>query len=126
MAISRAAGKARLIRARSALRCALASGNWPRSWRTDQLEHNERALLRNVPEPWPFPSHARVAPLVAALDLAESGVRACLSTAPGNWPSLATGIVTDWQHRPPRRRPVRPLISTNPRVARKSSPSRRD
>jgi segregation and condensation protein B len=70
-------------------------------------------LLRSAPEPWPFPPQARlVPPLVAALDLAESARAPLAEVGAGRLRELAVDIVADWRQRPPRRRPVRPVIPT--------------
>jgi hypothetical protein len=61
-----------------------------------QLERDDGGdlLLRSVPEPWPFPPHARVVPpLVASLDLAESSYAPLAELGAGRlrealvWPS---------------------------------------
>ncbi len=80
-----------------------------------QLERDERGdlQLRSLPEPWPFPPHARVVPaLVAALDLAESIHAALAELGTTRLCELAVDVVADWQQRPPRRRPIRPVIPT--------------
>ncbi len=78
------------------------------------LERDDQApelLLRTVPEPWPFPPHARVVPaIVAALDLAEASDAQLLEFGTGQLEQLAKDVVADWRQRPPRRRPVRPIV----------------
>jgi hypothetical protein len=61
------------------------------------------------------PPHARVAPaVVAALDLAEASDVRLVELGNGQLAELARDVVTDWLRRPPRRRPVRPVIPTGP------------
>jgi hypothetical protein len=65
-----------------------------------QLERDEGGdlLLRSVPEPWPFPPHARVvAPLVAELDLAESTDVELSELGAKHLAELASAVIVDWQ-----------------------------
>jgi segregation and condensation protein B len=80
-----------------------------------QLERDDGGdlLLRSVPEPWPFPPHVRVVPsLLAALDLAESSHAPLAELGATRLGELTQDVVADWQQRPPRRQPIRPLIPT--------------
>jgi len=80
------------------------------------LERDDQApdlLLRTVAEPWPFPPHARVVPaVVAALDLTEAADARLAAFGIDRIRQLSQDIVADWRQRPPRRRPVRPLVPT--------------
>jgi segregation and condensation protein B len=80
------------------------------------LERDERRpdlLLRSAPEPWPFPPHLRVAPaVVAALDLSESAHPELARIGRSKLEELARDVEPDWRQRPPRRRPVRPMVSS--------------
>ncbi len=82
------------------------------------LERDDRSadlVLRSVPEPWPFPPQVRVVPaVVAALDLAEAGDVRLVGLGNRRLVELTRDVVADWLQRPPRRRPVRPLIPTGP------------
>jgi segregation and condensation protein B len=84
-------------------------------------------VLRSVPEPWPFPPHARVAPaVVAALDLAEATDVRLVELGNGRIAELARDVVGDWLRRPPRRRPVRPVIPTGPLLHARGGKHRAD
>jgi segregation and condensation protein B len=78
------------------------------------LERDEQSpdlLLRSAVEPWAFPPHARLVPaLVAALDLAESTHLELAAIGRARLEELARDVETDWRQRPPRRRPVRPIV----------------
>jgi segregation and condensation protein B len=82
------------------------------------LERDERSsdlVLRSVQEPWPFPPQARVVPAaVAALDLVEARDAGLVELGTGCLDELTRDVVADWLQRPPRRRPVRPVIPTGP------------
>jgi hypothetical protein len=68
-------------------------------------------LLRSVADPWPFPPHARVVPaVVAAVDLREASGRDLAVLGAARLEQLAREVVADWRQRPPRRRPVRPIV----------------
>ncbi|MGI9146267.1 MAG: SMC-Scp complex subunit ScpB [Chloroflexota bacterium] len=78
-------------------------------------DHSTDLQLRTVQEPWPFPPHARVVPsVVAALDLAEAADVRLAELGAGQLDELARLVVADWRQRPPRRRPVRPIVPTGP------------
>jgi segregation and condensation protein B len=97
------------------LEAYVAEGQLAAVFEEYQLERDDSGdiLLRSVPEPWPFPPHARVVPpLVAALDLTESIYAPLAELGAGRLTELAVDVVADWQQRPPRRRPIRPLIPT--------------
>jgi len=85
------------------------------------LERDDQApdlLLRTVPEPWPFPPHARVVPaVVAALDLTEAADARLAAFGIHQIGELSQDIVADWRQRPPRRRPVRPMVPTGTAAA---------
>jgi len=75
-------------------------------------------LLRAVPEPWPFPPHARVVPaVVAAVDLTEAADARLAAFGIHRIGQLSKDIVVDWRQRPLRRRPVRPIVPTGTTVA---------
>ena len=80
------------------------------------FERDDRSadlVLRSVPEPWPFPPQVRVVPaVVAALDLAEAGDVRLVELGNRRLVELTRDVVADWLQRPPRRRPVRPVIPT--------------
>jgi len=68
-------------------------------------------------EPWPFPPHARVAlVVVTALDVGEAVDIRLVERGNTRLGELARDVVADWLQRPPRRRPVRPVIPTGPPV----------
>jgi len=85
------------------------------------LERDDQSadvLLRTVQEPWPFPPHARVVPaVVAALDLTEAADDRLAASGIDRLGELPKEIVVDWRQRPPRRRPVRPIVPTGTTVA---------
>ena len=82
------------------------------------LERDDQSadlVLRSVQEPWPFPPQARVAPaVVAACDLAEAADVRLVALGTDQLAELTRDVVADWLQRPPRRRPVRPVIPTGP------------
>jgi hypothetical protein len=86
-----------------------------------ELERADRAadlMLRSVQEPWPFPPHARVVPaIVACVDLAEAADAQLVELGTGKLAELTREVVADWLQRPPRRRPMRPVIPTGALMA---------
>jgi segregation and condensation protein B len=92
------------------------------------LERDDREsdlLLRSTPDPWPFPPHARLVPaLVAALDLAESAHPELQSIGTTKLAELAQAVEPDWRQRPPRRRPVRPIVPSGPASTARAGPKR--
>jgi hypothetical protein len=105
----------------------LPSGTWPveayvaethlvaliEKFGLERDDQSAELVLRGVQEPWPFAPHARVAPaVVAACDLAESAEARLVELGTGRLAELTRDAVADWLQRPPRRRPVRPVITT--------------
>jgi segregation and condensation protein B len=77
----------------------------------DRDDQQPDLLLRSTSEPWPFPPHARVAPaLIAAFDLFESALPELIAVGRSRLEELARDVEPDWRQRPPRRRPVRPIV----------------
>jgi len=85
------------------------------------LDRDDQApdlLLRAVPEPWPFPPYARLVPaVVAAVDLTEAADARLAAFGIDRIGQLSKDIVAAWRQRPPRRRPVRPMVPTGTTVA---------
>ena len=82
-------------------------------------EQTVDVVLRAVPDPWPFPPHLRVVPeIVAALDLAESLTPALAELGRARLKELGDGLEPSWERRPQRRRPLRSLVPSSPRLAR--------
>jgi putative transcriptional regulator (Ypuh-like) len=92
------------------------------------LERDEQhpdVLLRSTPEPWPFPPHARVVPaLVSALDLSESADPELAIVGRSRLEELARDVEPDWRQRPPRRRPLRPVVPNGPTPSAQAGPKR--
>jgi len=103
----------------------LPSGTWPvdayvtesqlgalvEQYGLERDEDSPDLVLRTVQEPWPFPPNARVVPaVVAALDLAEATDARLAELGRRRLAELAKDVVADWRQRPPRRRPVGPII----------------
>jgi len=108
---------------------ALPEGTWPvdayvletelvpivEQYALERADQSTDLLLRTVQDPWPFPAHTRVVPaVVAALDLAEASDGRLAELGTRQLAELATEVSADWRQRPPRRRPVRPIVPTGP------------
>jgi hypothetical protein len=88
-------------------------------------EEHPDLLLRSTPEPWPFPTHARLVPaLVAALDLGESVHPELAGLGRARLEELAREVEPDWRQRPPRRRTVRPIVPSGPAPTAHTRPRR--
>jgi hypothetical protein len=80
--------------------------------------------IRAVPDVWPFPPHLRVVPeVVAALDLAESGLPLLAEIGRTRLNTLGGELVEpSWQRRPQRQRSLRPIVPSGVRAPRPHPP----
>jgi hypothetical protein len=122
---------ARAPRGSSAGGCPTAIGRWssmPEASLVDMIEgyalemasdQTVDVVLRAVPDPWPFPAHLRVVPeIVAALDLAESVTSSLAELGLARLKELGDGLDPSWERGPQRRRLLRSVVPSSPRLPR--------